>query len=282
MTPAAQAFIANYGGVADQVAAGTGLSRWALLVQWGVETALGTRIFNRNNLANIRCSPTTFCQYATLDDFARDCIATFHNGFYNAVLATAGQPVRNQLLAIGASPWDAGHYGQSVCGYAGCALIALWQSDFDSVQDQPKRRRRAVVTVASQNTINMFVRGTDNALWQNRFDGTAWTGWRSLGGRLGVPDIVPVKGPSRLDLFIMGQDNAMYRIGSTDDGVTWSAFENLGGNLSNGTLTAVGEGMVSGTPVDLTPVEQQLTTLTTTVNKIESGLVKAGASLQQA
>lgn len=283
MTPLALSFIANFGGIADQVAAGTGLSRWALLVQWAKETTLGTQILNRNNPGNIRCSSSTFCQYASLADFGDAAIATWHNGFYAGVLASAGQPVHNQLVAIGESPWDAGHYGLKECGSAGCSLIALWQSDFDSVDPQPKPRRRAVTVVTTQNTINLFVRGTDNGLYQNRFDGSVWSGWRTLGGRMSTPDIVALRTTTGIDVFIVGQDNSLYRTGSSDDGLTWSPFANLGGNLSNGQLAAVGSlAQVSGTPVDLTPVEQQLTALSGTVNKIESAVVKAGTQLQQA
>lgn len=167
--------------------AGTGISRWALLVQWANETALCTQISNRNNLGNIRCSPTTFCQYATLDDFARDTIATWHNCFYGGVLAAAGQPVRDQLLSIGALPWDGGRYGLKECCFAGCSLIKLWQSDFDSVDDHPPPKpvvRMAVTVVATQDSINLFVREVKNDLFQNRWDGTKRSGWRSLGGKL--------------------------------------------------------------------------------------------------
>src|SRR5438477_8958597 len=211
MTPQALTFIANFGGVADQVAAGTGLSRWALLVQWAQETATGAQILNRNN------------------------------------------------------------------------LIALWQTEFDSVDPQPKLRRRTVTIVATQNTVNLFVRGTDNALYQNRFDGSVWSGWRSLGGRMSTPDIIAMRTLTGIDVFIVGQDNAAYLIASNDDGATWSPYVNLGGNLSNGQLAAIGSlTPVSGTPVDLTPVEQQLTAVGGTVNKIESALPKAGSQLQQA
>ena len=109
MTPTE--FAATFLQEANDVSRGTGIDIGALLAQWGVETAWGGQIFNQNNLANIRCSPTTFCQYATLDVFVTACIATWHNGNYNAVLATAGQPVTNQLIAIGQSPWSADHYG---------------------------------------------------------------------------------------------------------------------------------------------------------------------------
>jgi hypothetical protein len=106
MTPAE--FAATYGACARTVSDGTGIDSAVLLAQWANETAWGTAIAG-NNLGNIRCSPTSFCQYASIDDFAAGCIATFHNGFYNAVLA-ATTPAA-QLAAIVASPWSAAHYG---------------------------------------------------------------------------------------------------------------------------------------------------------------------------
>ncbi len=112
MTP--EQFAAAYFSTADKVKAGTGIDPTVLLAQWSNETAWGTAVF-ANNLGNIRCTPTAFCQYATLDDFANGCIATFHNGFYAAVLA-ATTPLA-QLAAIVASPWSSGHYGGSLLAF---------------------------------------------------------------------------------------------------------------------------------------------------------------------
>jgi hypothetical protein len=109
MTPAA--FAAAYGTTARAVSDGTGIDSAVLLAQWANETAWGTQVFG-NNLGNIRCSPTTFCKYATLQDFTAACIATFHNGFYEPVLAA--KTSQAQLAAIVASPWSSGHYGGSL------------------------------------------------------------------------------------------------------------------------------------------------------------------------
>jgi len=106
MTPAQ--FAATYGATARVVSDGTGIDNVVLLAQWANETAWGTVVVG-NNLGNIRCSPTTFCRYATLDDFAAACIATFHNGSYNAVLAA--KTAEAQLAALVASPWSSSHYG---------------------------------------------------------------------------------------------------------------------------------------------------------------------------
>ena len=106
MTPAQ--FAAAYNPTAQAVGRGTGIDNVVLLAQWANETAWGTVVVG-NNLGNIRCSPTTFCRYASLGDFVTACIATFHNGYYNAVLAAT--TAEAQLAALVASPWDSNHYG---------------------------------------------------------------------------------------------------------------------------------------------------------------------------
>jgi|SRR5215467_5030062 len=120
MTP--QQFVATYLVTALEVKAGTGLDETTLLAQWADETAWSTSWAGAPfNLGNIRCSPTTFCRYSSLDEFAGACVATFHNGFYQNVLATAGQSIESQIAALGASPWSAGHYNSG--GGPGSALI---------------------------------------------------------------------------------------------------------------------------------------------------------------
>lgn len=109
MTP--QQFVAAYLPTAQRVSAGTGIDSFVLLAQWANETAWGA-VIRGNNLGNIRCSPTSFCQYATLDDFADAAVRTFHNGYYPNVLAAT--TVAAQLAAIVASPWSSGHYGGSL------------------------------------------------------------------------------------------------------------------------------------------------------------------------
>lgn len=106
MTPAD--FAAAYRDTSGTVSQGTGIDNVVLLAQWANETAWGSSVFG-NNLGNIRCSPTTFCRYATLDDFAHACIATFHNGLYSAVLSAT--TAEAQLAALVASPWSSNHYG---------------------------------------------------------------------------------------------------------------------------------------------------------------------------
>ena len=135
MTP--QEFVHAYLPTAQSVAAGTGLDEVLFLAQWAHETG---RLFNPEpgwagapfNLANIRSGPGSFAHYSSLAEFADAEIWTLHNSrpnlnqpvsstnnYYWPVLATAGKSIEVQIAALGASPWDAGHYGNP----PGSALI---------------------------------------------------------------------------------------------------------------------------------------------------------------
>lgn len=113
MTPTQ--FIAAYLSTAQKVSTGTGIAPVTLLAQWANETGWGTSWAGApNNLGNIENNGKVVA-YPSLDAFAQACIDTFHNGFYNAVLA-AQIPI-DQLNAIVASPWSAGHYGGSLMSF---------------------------------------------------------------------------------------------------------------------------------------------------------------------
>jgi hypothetical protein len=80
--------------------------------------------------------------------------------------------------------------------------------------------------------LDVFVRGSDNSLFQKTWNGTSWSGWTGLGGILtSSPDAVSW-GSNRLDLFVRGSDNQLYH--KSSDGSTWSNWEALGGVLTSG------------------------------------------------
>lgn len=254
MTPRAQAFASAYGACADQVAAATGIDRWALLIQWSDETGFGTSFAGKNNLGNIRCLPSKpFCDYATLDDFANAASslwqstayinASYPNGFNPYRLAAVGQPMTTQLSLIGASPWDAGHYA-SGCGYNGCDLIAIWHSDFDSID--PNKSVEVLVVVSNAHGAMEFGRGKPDAttgkrgLFQRRWDNTAhkWAAWADIGGDLGVDDlnVESIRFTETEDtnglmtVTVTGSDGLEYDTYSSD-GIAWSAFDGPHGSV---------------------------------------------------
>ena len=61
--------------------------------------------------------------------------------------------------------------------------------------------------------IDLFGRGSDNALWWRNYSNSAWSSWTSLSGQL-----APTTGPAvssqregQLDVFVIGSDNALWQ-----------------------------------------------------------------------
>lgn len=77
--------------------------------------------------------------------------------------------------------------------------------------------------------VDVFVRGTDDQLWHQWWDGTRWAAWEPLGGRLTSAPTVVAWGPNRLDVFARGTDGAMYQLAY--DGTRWSSWIPHGGQL---------------------------------------------------
>ncbi len=85
-------------------------------------------------------------------------------------------------------------------------------------------------------TVEVFVRGTDNALyhnWNNSWTGhpSDWSGWESLGGIL-TSNISVVKNAYHgLEAFVRGNDNHLYHIAQSKQHGNWSGWESLVGGI---------------------------------------------------
>ena len=80
-------------------------------------------------------------------------------------------------------------------------------------------------------TADAFVRGTDNAMWRNTWNGTAWSGWTPLGGGLASEPGAVAWGSNRIDIFVRGTDSQLWH--RWWDGA-WRGWEPLGGILTSG------------------------------------------------
>jgi hypothetical protein len=82
------------------------------------------------------------------------------------------------------------------------------------------------------NRIDVFGRGTDNALWHKWWDGSSWSHWEPLGGVLSADPGVVSWGSGRLDVFVKGADEQLWH--RWHEGGAWSDWEPLGGVLASG------------------------------------------------
>lgn len=82
------------------------------------------------------------------------------------------------------------------------------------------------------NRLDVFVRGTDNAMYHKWWDGRSWSNYENLGGVLTSAPAAVSWGANRVDTFVRGTDNALYH--KYWNGSRWSDWENLGGVLTSG------------------------------------------------
>jgi len=87
-------------------------------------------------------------------------------------------------------------------------------------------------TSPTSGAVDVFVRGTDNALWWRHWSGQDWSTWTSLGGYLTSSPAAVSWGPGRIDVFVRGGDGALWHQGYHG---TWDSWESRGGVLAPGT-----------------------------------------------
>ena len=85
--------------------------------------------------------------------------------------------------------------------------------------------------------LEIFARGTDNALWHNWQTPNGWSGWESLGGDLRGGPTVAIHGGGGLEVFSRAGDGALWHIYQTSSG--WSPWSSLGGNIIGSPTVAV-------------------------------------------
>jgi hypothetical protein len=90
------------------------------------------------------------------------------------------------------------------------------------------------------NSLALFVRGTDGALWYNNWDSTnGWSPtWTSLGGVLTSDPAATSPASGVIDVFVRGTDGALWQKTTSNGGASWSNWISLGGQISAGTEPA--------------------------------------------
>jgi hypothetical protein len=95
------------------------------------------------------------------------------------------------------------------------------------------------VCAPDANSLALFARGTDGALWYEHWDGTTWSVSMSLGGVLTSDPAATSNATGHIDVCVRGSDNALWEKTTTNGGSSWSAWTSLGGQIPSGTGPAV-------------------------------------------
>jgi len=105
-----------------------------------------------------------------------------------------------------------------------------WESLGGMVQSDPG------VSSWGATRVDAFVRGSDDALYQNTWNGSSWGTWTSLGGVLTAGPAAASWSANRIDVFARGSNYQLFH--RFYAGGLWSNWESLGGVLTSGPAVA--------------------------------------------
>jgi C1A family cysteine protease len=91
------------------------------------------------------------------------------------------------------------------------------------------------VTAQNANSLDLFVNGTDSALYHKYWTGTTWTASTSLGGIITSSPAATSRSSGTIDVFARGSDGVLWSRTTTDGGATWNAWHSIGGQVPSGT-----------------------------------------------
>jgi acylphosphatase len=91
---------------------------------------------------------------------------------------------------------------------------------------------RIAVGSNKDGRLEIFARGTDNALWHRwqTAPNSGWSNWGSLGGQITSNPTVIANADGRLEVFVRGSDGAVWHIWQLSGG-GWSSWASLGGGI---------------------------------------------------
>ncbi|HEV7240784.1 MAG TPA: matrixin family metalloprotease, partial [Thermoanaerobaculia bacterium] len=101
---------------------------------------------------------------------------------------------------------------------------------------------RVAVGRNADGRLEIFARGTDNALWhkwQTAPSAGPWSAWYSLGGVITSDPVAVSNGDGRLEVFARGTDNAVWHLWQTAPSAgPWSGWSSLGGVITSNIAAA--------------------------------------------
>jgi len=127
----------------------------------------------------------------------------------------------------------------SLCAVCASTNVTAAQGNSANVQTPalvgaPVAGALAVCSLNASN-LDLFVNGTDGALWWKHWDSqTYYSAWTSLGGHL-TSDPAAVHSALGMYVFGRGADGALWAKKTTNGGVSWSNWYEIGGRLLPGT-----------------------------------------------
>jgi hypothetical protein len=107
------------------------------------------------------------------------------------------------------------------------------------VHNPPSVAGAPAVSAQSANSLDLFFRGGDSALWWKHWSGATWSTAASQGGILTSDPAATSPGNGVVDVFVRGTDGAIWEKTTTNGGSVWSGWNYLGGQIPAGTEPTV-------------------------------------------
>ncbi len=123
---------------------------------------------------------------------------------------------------------------------------STWSSKWESLGGQLAAGTGPAVASWSQGRLDVFAEGTNGALYHKWWNGSKWSGWESLGGKLTASPAatwgVQETPANNIHVFARGTNGSVYQ--KYWGGSAWSAWKSLGGQLAANTGPAVSEDLI--------------------------------------
>ena len=128
------------------------------------------------------------------------------------------------------------HYWQflSSDGSVDPVRISLFEQYVDHLKSRGDVQFTTLGNQDELGNADVFVHGTDDALWYKQRSGQYWSTWASLGGALNSSPAAVSWGDGRIDVFVRGTDGAVWTRATTNGGSSWSGWKGLSGALASG------------------------------------------------
>ncbi|MDD1725331.1 MAG: DUF2334 domain-containing protein, partial [Euryarchaeota archaeon] len=93
---------------------------------------------------------------------------------------------------------------------------------------KPSSFAAPAVCAQDANSLDVFVRGGDSALWWKHWDGDTWSAWESLGGVLSSSPAATSRSSGTLDVYVRGSDGALWELSYTSSSGGWGTWSKIG------------------------------------------------------
>ena len=132
------------------------------------------------------------------------------------------------------SSWSQGSTWADMTSYSANTNICIKAFTASSGTSSALVTSAPAVCAQDANSLDLFAKGTDNALWWKHYQsGSGWSSWTSLGGYLTSSPAAVSQSTGKIDVYVRGGDGALWQREYGNG--AWGSWSSLSGRLASGT-----------------------------------------------